>query len=280
MSFYKIILFFICILFTSCNAKKVTMNKKASIDKEVGIEDSTPIVDSDADGIDYRVYPVVSAITESHSILPVESLAPRTTIVNETGNQKVVENINKNLIDKTKGIESENFGIIAYNIPENLIINEYSTIRLRISRDNEVESILIGKRKIPIINEDSDDRIIIEDIEIDSIIEAKLYGDPEVFLISTINSPIQNILETGYTEWIWRVKPLKSGEHYLKLVIIISGRDIVVYEKDILVESNWKWSFSSWFARWWQPIMATIITPIIIPFLIWAWRRRKKEKGR
>lgn len=92
---------------------------------------------------------------------------------------------------------------------------------------------------------------------------ANLYTDESLFEVSMVNKNAeQSLYKDGYTEWVWRVRPLKPGNHYIKMLITISGRDIVVYEKNIPVESNWKFSFSEWFSKWWQAITATIITPI------------------
>lgn len=183
-----------------------------------------------------------------------------------------------NYTDTTK-ILDKGFGTIAYNVPQKFVVNEYSTIKLRISRSKNIESIIIGDRNIPIVGTNSNDNIILETIQIDSIMEASLYTDDGIFEVFMVNkNNKQSLSDLGYTEWVWRVRPLKSGNHYIKMLITISGRDIVVYEKNIPVESNWSFSFSNWFSKWWQAITATIVTPILIPFFIWLYNRRKKKK--
>lgn len=171
-------------------------------------------------------------------------------------------------------IVNPNFGIIAYNIPSDFKINQWSTIKLRISREQDIESIVLGVRNIPIVGIDSKDEVIIDSIEIDEYISARLYSDNniEVILISNEN---QRLLETGYTEWVWRVKPMTNDRCYIKLTITLSERDLVVYEEEIPVISSWYWSFFNWLTKWWQAITATIITPILIPFIIWLVRRKK-----
>lgn len=106
------------------------------------------------------------------------------------------------------------------------------------------------------------------------MVSSSLYGDKEFFDIFSTSEKTQNILEESYTEWSWRIKPLKSGKSYLKLTIKLPNKEIVVYEQDILVESDFIFSFKSFLSKWWQAITATIITPILIPFLIWAYRRK------
>jgi hypothetical protein len=170
---------------------------------------------------------------------------------------------------------SDDYGIIGYNIPEKFKVNEYSNIKLRITKSMDIESIIIGDRRIPLISEDSKDKIILETIKIDDRMTANLYTDPNLFEVSMVNEKSeQSLYEEGYTEWVWRVRPLKPGNHHIKMLITISGRDIVVYEKNIPVYSNWSFSFLVWFSTWWETITATIITPILIPFFIWLYKKK------
>jgi len=202
----------------------------------------------------------------------------------ESENKEIKDNPKKtepiyniiNYVDTTKLLDNS-FGIIAYNVPQSFKVNKYSTIKLRISRDKKIESVVVGDRNIPIVGTGSDDNVILETIKIDEYITAKLYTDDGVFEVDLITSDKQRISDDGYTEWIWRVRPLKSGTHYIKMIISISEKDIVVYEKNIEVESDFSWSFSTWFIKWWQVIMTTIITPILIPLIIWLWKKRKSE---
>jgi hypothetical protein len=163
-------------------------------------------------------------------------------------------------------------------VPSYFKVNQKATIKLRISKENTIESVVIGNRNIPLVGLSSSDNIILETIKVSDQMSAKLYTDKEYFVVELVNSgSTQNIEEWGYTEWVWRVTPLKSGSSYIKMIITISGKDIVVYEKEIPVESNWSWSLSNWLIKWWQALTATIITPILIPFFIWLWKRKKRK---
>lgn len=207
----------------------------------------------------------------------VESIEYKRNEEIHTSNAKKLEYNIINYVDTTKLLD-KGFGTIAYNVPQKFVVNEYSTIKLRISKSKEIQSVIVGDRNIPIVGTNSDDDIILETIQVDSIMTATLYTDDGLFEVSMVNkNEKQSLSEFGYTEWVWRVRPLKSGNHYIKMLITISGRDIVVYEKSIPVESNWKFSFSNWFSKWWQAITATIITPILIPFFIWLYKKRKKD---
>lgn len=184
-----------------------------------------------------------------------------------------------NVIDYRKPDKAKisGYGTVAYNVPNKFTVNKYSTIKLRISRHNgKIESIVIGDRRISIATNGDD--VIVETIEVDSLMTAKLFTDSKAFEVELVSNADQKICKDGYTEWAWRVRPIKSGEHYIKLLITISGKDIVVYEKNIAVESNWEWSFTNWVKNWWQIILTTFIVPIIIPIIKWLMGRKKKEE--
>lgn len=268
-------LFFLLILFSSCRLSKDSLSNAMSNNLEV------------IDGQTYDVYYPVQSITDTSDLeldlRYIQELSyyeeELVTASAQVNSQNIVTEYNiVNYTDTTKVLDN-GFGTIAYNIPDKFRVNEYSTIKLRISKNKEIESVVIGDRNIPIIGTNSNDEIIVETIRVDNLMSANLYTDESLFEVSMVNKNAeQSLYKDGYTEWVWRVRPLKPGSHYIKMLITISGRDIVVYEKNIPVESNWKFSFSEWFSKWWQAITATIITPIIIPFIIWFYRRKKKQK--
>ena len=121
--------------------------------------------------------------------------------------------IDCDIVDLTddEKITDDNFGTIAYNVPDSFKVDKYSTIKLRISKEKTVESVVIGDRDIPLVADDSHDRIIVESILIDDKMSATLYADSDIFEIKLTSQKEQNIFENGYTEWVWRVRPLKSG---------------------------------------------------------------------
>lgn len=183
----------------------------------------------------------------------------------------------KNYIDTTN-IVNYDMGIIGYNIPSNFKVNEWSTIKLRISRKNKIESIVLGtgSRPISLVDINSKDDIIFDRIKVDDFMKAKLYSDDNVE-VRSVTTESQRLSNDGYTEWVWRVKPKTSDPCYIKMIITMSDVDYVVYEEEILVDTNWLWAFSNWFSKWWQAITATIITPILIPFIIWLRKKKKSD---
>lgn len=274
----RYIIFSLILLFSSCRLSKDSVSSDYDLNEvsnnlevidEYAYDEAYPQSNPDTSDLelDWRYVQELSYYEEE----PVTVSSPvNSTIVSE---YNIV-----NYTDTTKVLDN-GFGTIAYNIPDKFRVNEYSTIKLRISKSKEIESVVIGDRNIPIVGTNSNDEVIVETIKIDNLMSANLYTDESLFEVSMVNKNAeQSLYKDGYTEWIWRVRPLKPGNHYIKMLITISGRDIVVYEKNIPVESNWKFSFSEWFSKWWQAITATIITPIIIPFIIWFYRRRKNKK--
>lgn len=274
----KYIIFSLILLFSSCRLSKDSVSSDYDLNEvsnnlevidEYAYDEAYPQSNPDTSDLelDWRYVQELSYYEQEPVTVssPVNStILTEYNIINYTDTTKVLDN---------------GFGTIAYNIPDKFRVNEYSTIKLRISKSKEIESVVIGDRNIPIVGTNSNDEVIVETIKIDNLMSANLYTDESLFEVSMVNkNSEQSLYKDGYTEWIWRVRPLKPGNHYIKMLITISGRDIVVYEKNIPVESNWKFSFSEWFSKWWQAITATIITPIVIPFIIWFYRRRKNKK--
>jgi hypothetical protein len=184
-----------------------------------------------------------------------------------------------NKVDTTL-IKSNDIGIIAYNVPKKFKVNEYSTIKLRISKSDDAIAIVGGNRGISIIGKNSKDKVILESIKIDDIMTAILYSDNDSAIIELVNkNETQNIHKNGYTEWIWRIKPLNDKPNYLKLIVSISGRDIVVYEKTIPVDGDFWFESTSWLEKWWEVLATTLIIPIVIPIFIYYKRKSNKERS-
>jgi hypothetical protein len=203
-----------------------------------------------------------------------------------TGVEKIVENIkttnykivNRISVDTLNFLTPDSeFGIIAYNIPNNFRVEEWTTIKLRISRNGNIEKIIVGERNIPIVGVGSDDNIILDMIKVDEFISAFLYGDSDRVDIKLATRQLQKMSDSNYVEWVWRVMPKKPGLCYIKMIITISQRDLVVYEENIPIKSGWYWKLLKWFGKWWQAITVSVITPIVIPFIIWYRKRRSKK---
>jgi hypothetical protein len=103
--------------------------------------------------------------------------------------------------------------------------------------------------------------------------------DTSSFSVNPLSSNIQNIEDKGYTEWAWLVTPLRSGKGHLKLIIKVRvdediQKDIVVFDKKIDVNPDRVYSVKIWISKYWQFLISTII----IPFIIWLFKRRKEKE--
>lgn len=191
------------------------------------------------------------------------------------------EGIDHNVNDATKPDTTK--GIMAYNIPDDMTVGRHYEVKIRITKDRHGKQQLIvgeeGNQPIATVGEKS--MITIESIRVESVMSAELASLDKAFEITTSSTKEQNIEKFGYTEWAWDVKPLKSGEHPLKMIIKVRivneqggfYKDIVVFERNIKTKANLSYSISTWLSSYWQ----WLCTTFIIPIFLW-WRKRKKER--
>ena len=171
---------------------------------------------------------------------------------------------------------------MAYTVPGEMQVGKTYPIRLRISKTKNKIELIEGDRNITIYDSTIKSKVIIESIRVESIMSAQLIGDSDKFQITPLSTELQNIEENGYTEWEWRIKPLKGGKTYLKLIVKVRVKedgqefykDITVFDKNVDVKSNIGFSLWSFIQKYWQ----WIVTTIIIPLVIWWWKNRKTEK--
>jgi hypothetical protein len=186
--------------------------------------------------------------------------------------------------DKTTldDITNESVGIMAYSTPTQMTVGKSYTIKLRISKEKNKIQLITGDRNIPINDITIDSKVIIESIRVEPIMSANLISEEGKFTITPASTETQNIEDKGYTEWAWRIVPLKGGQNFLKLVVKVriineNGeffKDITVFDKNIEVKSNVVFSVKTWISNYWQ----WLITTIIIPFLVWFYKKKSEEK--
>jgi len=183
---------------------------------------------------------------------------------------------NLKVIDKTSNKVDTNKGWIAYSVAENMKVAKSYSVKIRISKLKQNKAVLILGDNDAINNPEYESIATIDDIKVSGEMSAELRGDSETFNIVSLSTGTQNIDDESYTEWEWIVTPKKSGDTPLKLVIKLKGlnKDIIVFNKTIKVKSNVPVVFESFFEKYWQWIMTTIIIPIFIYF----WNRKKKRK--
>jgi hypothetical protein len=189
---------------------------------------------------------------------------------------------NVKIIDKVKNnVEKIGEGIIAYSVPNEMIVGKYYSVKLRISKDSNKIKLILGDREIPINDVSVSSKITIESIRVESVMSAQLISEEVSFKIEPKSTEFQNIEDNGYTEWQWRITPLKGGSNFLKLLVKVRVKneneefykDIIVFDKNVNVKSNALFSFKNWINTYWQWLLSTII----IPLIIWIYKNKKRE---
>lgn len=106
--------------------------------------------------------------------------------------------------DNQNGVQT---GQVLYHVPHSMALGKASicTIRVAIDEDAILEDI--------IVNEDTH---LKEKIEVSERMSAELLGtESQTFDILSLNAKDQRVHPTGYTQWLFRVTPLREGEHQL-----------------------------------------------------------------
>lgn len=157
-------------------------------------------------------------------------------------------------------------GRIVYSIPDTMRLQQVSTIKIRIAK-NQSSTIYNSIGKVTGESE----------VRTSSTMEVNLI-DPEgnAFSIVKSNSNEQIIEDSGYTEWIYNVTPLKTGKHSLDLVVSIikdKNKKEIVYSDLVYIRSNPKEVIKGFWEKNWQWGFSTIL----IPLLIWFYNKRKKK---
>lgn len=290
-------LFYLSLLFiiTSCSVFK----RKNIINTEITVIQDTINYNSYSDGDevpnfidDTLVFNVEKIVVESFVLLDEpensrnqiqsEKIIPKPKLVSLIE----LKNENVNIIDKTVEDTTSSKGTIAYSVPNDMIVGNKYPIKVRITKnkgDEVNKTLVLGDREIPINDVSHNSNITIENIRVERTMTTQLLSEDGTFEISKMNTDNQIIEDDGYTEWGWVVVPLKSGTSYLKMVIkikIVSGdethyKDIVVFDKNIQVKANISLGVKSWISLYWQWVITTIITPLII----FLYKRKKSKKS-
>lgn len=275
-----IYILFLVILNSCVTSKEVQVN----FDKENIVEIDTNFVDSSF--VDPIVEPFVDPIIK----ITIEQDSIDEIVVNEKKDLPKVEKLKNDdkvkveVVDNTTldDIKNESVGIMAYSTPEQMVVGKSYTIKLRISKEKNKIQLISGDRNITINDVTVDSKVVIESIRVEPIMSANLISEDGKFIIKTLSTETQNIEDKGYTEWEWRIIPLKGGKNFLKLVVKVkivdkngeSYKDITVFDKNVEIKSNIFFDIKNWISNYWQ----WLITTIIIPFVIWFYKKKNEEK--
>lgn len=274
-----IILFSSCFLLKNKNSYKVSkFSNRLAID--------TTIDNELYEKVDMPLAKLINKSSPDRSIsfdppLAEPSVSKPLTDVIKTSKSKSI--INNQIEDRTtkNQLDNPSLGVIAYSIPKEMKVGSTYTIKLRISKEKNKIQLLNGDG-IPINNINVDSRIIISSLRVEPIMSAKLITDSSKMRIQSISTETQDIEVNGFTEWAWRLTPLKGGNVLLRIVVNIKQsvdgkailKDIPVYDEVIPIKSNIIFSLSRFISQYWQ----WIITTIVIPLVVWFYNKNKKSK--
>jgi hypothetical protein len=249
------------------NDSEINLNKNEKVDQIVGIEEVADFKKNDED----KLSNFGGDNTGSSVYLPKKS-----RIVNNNYEVLVDDYIDDNIDYRS----NDKKGMLAYSIPDDLVVGEYFTVKVRISRSKSKTGIVFGNRGITIYENDINSIVSLELIDIKPVMSAQLLGDDSRFKISSLSSDYQSVEGDDYAEWDWRIMPLKSGKNYLKLLIRVkskvddSYKDITIFDRKILVRPNIKYTIVNFIKDYWQYISSSIL----IPLFTWLWSNRRKKK--
>ena len=272
MDMKRFILFMSIISLTSCSILK---NKTPKKDELKDINDISSLTDSVyySEGVGMGSVEPKIAYTMMEAPNPNKVIITSSNIIIPNKQQpkeykpdlKIVKIDNNKILIKTI-----NDGHVVYKIPQTMNIRNTSQVLLRISKSkvNIYENLngLVRTTTIPLT----------ETMEVKLIDPSPI--DNKMFDIICDNDAEQ-IVENNeeVTQWTWNVTPLKIGNANLKIVIsIIKGghKKEVVYEDVVNVKMDINKQVSYFFGKYWQ----WLLTTIIIPFCIWYYNKRKKNK--
>lgn len=186
------------------------------------------------------------------------------------------------VIDKTVIVNNDpSLGLVAYSVPDKMQVGKTYSVKLRISKENNKLELINGNG-VPIANANIDSKITIASLRVEPVMSAKLLSDSSKMLIQSTSTLIQDIEKEGFTEWEWRLTPIKGGDIFLKIMVSVVTasedgkvtKDIPVYDDIINVKSNVVFTIEGFIKQYWQWIMTTII----IPFIVWFYNRKKKKE--
>ena len=192
---------------------------------------------------------------------------------------KAIKSIVDRTVDNTAATKSKyRNGVVAYSVPEQMQVGNDYSVKMRISQDTsnkEKKKLVVGDKDIPIDNSE-------KSIRVSTIMSASLTSEHDDFSISGLSTEVQDVEKWGYTEWEWRVTPLRAGERPLKLIVKIRikneqgefFKDIVVFEKNLKVQSNLPYDIKQFFLSYWQWMLSTVIFPAIV----WFYKKKKADK--
>jgi len=160
------------------------------------------------------------------------------TLQNISNSQVNLHQIVSYEVNKIIENRATEIGLVSYDIPSDMIKNQISKCNVRIAKN---------KLNLNVLNLSKNS--IFEQIRISEVMKVQLI-DPsngQNFNITCLNNYEQIISANEFTEWIFNVKPLRSGffELFLRVTILEilkdfgeRSKDVIVLNRSIKVKSN------------------------------------------
>ncbi len=270
---FSFFLFLIC----CCSSKSKVLVKELNEETgSVGVQVDSVMSNLDSDEIEVVMLSSAPPKTSSKKDETIKNNSPGTYPVSDS-EIDYNENIAQPASDEIK--PNYSFGKISYSIPDTMEYLKQERVVLRIAKE-EIDSIMLLAYGTPV----KDSFVLVDNIRVGNIMSAELIdlSTGKSFEIKELSSKEQNIEEMGYTEWQWLVKPLKSGELNIKMVIKVvieqngksTIKDIPVFEREIYIIAKPMKSIWVFIENYWQ----WIFTVLLIPIFKYLWGLRKKKE--
>lgn len=157
--------------------------------------------------------------------------------------------------------ESWKKGKISIRVPTVMELEDTYRIEIRISKELEAE---ILQQLTP------SEKIVIDSLWVGDIMVMRLQG--EHFSIVNFDEEEQGVLSSGYTQWEYDVKPLKTGRHKLLVKVGIvyhvpnlgpTRKYFPVHEVEIDIEVSPVKRLASFATDRWEFLVSTILIPLL-----------------
>lgn len=265
----KILLLIILLILSSCGTRKYYRHTTSLVGSSLVKHNSANIEIDEISSYDEDSSILTSSETEGDidDVLTSNPLI-RDDVETNDDNSNIKEVKSKTSIIPNKEVS---VGKVLYRIPDTmrLYVNYRITVRISKSMSNrQMSDGIEGKcivSKIPVT------------YKMDVTIKDESPDDDKSFKINQINSSQQIVDSIGYTEWVFNIQPIKNGDKKLNLIISIiknGDKKEIVYTDVIYVKSDIKKTAISFWGKYWQWLMSTLI----IPFVIFLYKRKKKEE--
>jgi hypothetical protein len=169
-------------------------------------------------------------------------------------------------------------GRIAFDVPREMKEQKQERVEVRIARGVTVE---VEQR----LKEKMRSTAQVEEIKVADFMIVELKdADGSTFTITPLTQDRQSVAGHGYTNWVWIVTPLRSGQQSLYLSVgtrfqLPYGHEEVrfvpIYQKDIIVRVDRIYETKHFLFSNWQWLSTTLAIPIIV--FLWQHRRKRRR---